>query len=330
VLSSLGRFTARAGLLAVFAALVLLPCVAAAQDECPTDGGNTLPPDYRQLVDFFPSAGATMVPTDGFVRLRYRGQTPRPPVVIVEDLRMGGARVPGDVFVVGEAEIHWQSRGLLRPSTEYRVRAADVAGGTGDNSFTFTTGISPSSAMPPRFDGVAQVEFSANGRGDLCGDPDAVEVTVAFRRATTNGWPASDIEYVIYQTRGPNIGGPVVRARERGRAVGSSCSRTSSGNELCRSFRLSSQNATGPVCFNIQALDPFGRADGNTVERCTDPSVGNYFVGCDVGPAAAHASIAGRPSSRASRLRPWGTAIAVSLLAVLTALHVRRGRADRG
>ena len=111
--------------------------------------------------------------------------------------------------------------------------------------------------LAPRFAGIVtdpRPEVQVNGaEADLCGDPNAVTITVQWRRAESNGWPAGDIEYVIYQTRGPNIGAPVERARERVFGANGNCPNRT--DLECRSFRLSSENAGGPVCFNIQAID---------------------------------------------------------------------------
>ena len=97
----------------------------------------------------------------------------------------------------------------------------------------------------------------------------------------------SDIEYVVYQTRGAGIAGPVERARQRGRLVSDHCA-TVGADSQCVAFRMTSANASEPMCFNVQAIDALGRADGNQEERCVDPEPGGHFVGCTAAPRAQH------------------------------------------
>jgi hypothetical protein len=272
--------------IAAASSLAVAPHHASAQEVCPVDGGmQPLPSNYGQLADFFPSDQARGVPIDGFVRLRYVGIVPNPPVVIVTNM-ITGLRETGVTHVI-DNEVHWQDDELLQMDTPYQVVVADPASGGGE-PFTFTTGLAPSVPGPPVFQGVdpTSATFVRNGSSDLCGDPDAIEVTPAWHRAQNNGWPANDVEYVIFQTRGPGVSGPIERARQRGQSSGGSCSADLS--EICRSFRIASQNATSGVCFNVQAMDAYGRADGNSVEACVHPEVGNFFAGCSAQRATAH------------------------------------------
>ena len=121
---------------------------------------------------------------------------------------------------------------------------------------------------------------------DAC-DPGAFDVTVAFDRvsafATTGtAWPESDVEYVIYETRGVGIAGPRERDRTRLESSGSTADVAAQ-----RTFRLSSHDASGPLCFNVQAIDPLGRVATNASESCVDPAQGNYFRGCEARPRRA-------------------------------------------
>jgi MYXO-CTERM domain-containing protein len=45
------------------------------------------------------------------------------------------------------------------------------------------------------------------------------------------------------------------------------------------------------VCFNIQALDPLGRPDGNAYEKCVNPAKGNFFAGCAASPTSSRGGI---------------------------------------
>lgn len=294
----------------VLVAAMSLAIPRAAQGQCNNDAGTMLPPDWGLLRDSFPSANAMDVPIDGFVRLRYVGIVPRRSFVTVREADTN-MPVDGRAVVVGD-EIHWQSYQELRPNTRYQVFFTDVTGGAGGNAFTFTTGNRRGSSSPPQFFGITGLSVQRAGAADLCGEPDAVEVTVTWRRVADNGWPLTDIEYVVYQTAGPGIGAPVERARERGRLSLGSCG-SGSAVEQCTSFRLSAANADGPVCFNVQAFDAYGRSDGNTNERCIDPQSGNTFHGCSV-------------RAMRTETRAWRTAAMVAALAAGVAGWIRRRR----
>jgi hypothetical protein len=312
------RFT---GVLAATVVLAALR-IARAQDTCPTDGGVTLPRNFGHFERAFPTDGSLGVPIDGFVRLRYVLRAPRRPFVTVSET-VSGANVEGDAFVV-DNEVHWRSRAPLRSNTEFRVRFADPGSGTGENLIRFTTGSGRSSNAPPVFEGILRdgnngPRVQRIGSTDLCADPDAVEVTVTWHRALPNGWPVSDIEYVVYQTIGPGITAPVERARAVGTVTPSSCG-GGSADEQCKTFRLSGANAEGTLCFNIQAIDAYGRNDGNAVEACIDPHAGNTFVGaCDA-----------RPPMPRRGTRTWLGLLAVGALATGMALVVRGSRRRSG
>ncbi len=284
------------------AALVGLPSLARAQEQCDPDAG--VPPGSQGVLEqTFPGSNEVNVPVDGFVRLRYRYRAPSRAFVAVSE-QTNGRAVLGDAVVVGN-EVHWHARGTFSSNTDYTVHASDLSGT--DTTISFRTGFDTSEDRPPTFNGIRDVAHARLGTSDLCGDPNALEVTVSFDRVASSRWPVTDIEYVIYQTAGPRIGGPVERARERGRMSGGPSATTQT-----RSFRLASTNAAGALCFNVQALDPYGRADGNAVERCLNPASGNVFVGC-------HASHPSRESGRATA----GIAIAA---AVSAASRRRRAR----
>ncbi|MBI5512222.1 MAG: hypothetical protein HY909_00550 [Deltaproteobacteria bacterium] len=295
----------------------LLGAPAAALGQC--DAGDAgPPPDLLGILrDTFPADQSLDVPTDGVVRLRYFGRAPEPPTVCVRPMTASTC-IAGTASVVGD-EVVWIAppRGgsdALVPFTTYVVSFSDASGGS--NRITFTTGRGPS-AGPPVFGGVSGVS-AAPAAGDPC-DGQAVDITVRFPRATApagtsalnnSAWPDSDIEYVIFETRGPGLTGARERDRVRLQRTGSS------DVNAQRTFRLSGRDSTGPVCFSIQAFDPWGRRDDNTQEKCVNPAQGNFFAGCGVHPAG-----------------PLRTPRALGLLGlcgVVRARRRRRGVADAG
>lgn len=271
------------GFVVAVTALCALPRAAFAQEICDPDGGS-FPPNYGELAANFPGDMAVNVPIDGFIRLRYVGHAPSRAFVILRDL-VRHSPVMGTVNAVDD-EVHFQSAAPLSPNTQYSVQVSDITGGASGNTFTFTTGQIHSIDSAPQFAGAQDISFEKSGASDLCSDPNAARITLLWHRATSNGWPDSEMEYVVYETRGPGISGPVERARERLQPGASST--CASSFEFCPAVRLSSANASGPVCFNVQAIDPYGRPDGNTQEQCVDPSRGNFFNGCSVSRDTTH------------------------------------------
>lgn len=286
----------RRALAAVSLALLALPAVASAQCDAGADAGPD-PSLDGVLRDVFPAADAVNVPTDTAVRLRYLGRPPEPPTLCVR-VRSGGSCLQGSAAVVGH-EIVWSPQGGQLPSfTDFTVTYADIAGGS--VPFTFRTGSGPS-AGPPVFDGIEDVT-ARDAEGETC-EVGAVDVTVTFTRAISSSsgaglaWPDSDVEYVIFQTRGPGISGPRVRDRVRLQRSGASSDRSAQ-----RTFRLSAAEADGPVCFAVQAYDPLGRSAPNTQESCANPAQGNYFQSCAA--------------------RPWGRAGSAWWAAVMAAAAI--------
>lgn len=267
---------------------------AAAQNRCFVEG-TTLPANYAHFADAFPAGDSSMVPLDGFIRLRYYGRVPEGPLFVEAVSTSGSAvTIAGQVNVVDAAtpndfaEIHFQSAEAFQPLSRYRVTFPDITGGAASNRFEFTTGSVQCGTTPPAFEGLrGDPTVVTNGETDQCGDPHAMTVSLHWTRASS-AWPMGDLEYIVYQTRGAGIGGPVERARQRGRLVNNDlCAQSASGSSAdgqCMSFRLTSANASQPMCFNVQALDAFGRTDGNREEKCVDPDVGASFVGCTAAP----------------------------------------------
>ncbi|MFO0562167.1 MAG: hypothetical protein U0269_29400 [Polyangiales bacterium] len=308
-----------AGLLvraAIAGALCLAASSASAQETCDEDAG-TPPPDYGQLIETFPSNNAREIPRDGFVRFVYRGRVPPRPVMIVRDA--SEATVDGTLTVVG-AELHWQSRAPLAAQQRYTATSSDIIGGSAQVAFTtsdaMTNGVGPSG-----FEGALSATSERSGATDICGDENARSVTVGWKFARSSPWPQTELTYIVFETRGPGINGPVERARDRGRLSTTPCAPNA---DQCVTFRLSSINSSGPACFSVQVFDPLGRSTSNTVEKCINLDAGNYFYGCAVRPTPT--TVANDRSSQPSAFARVGAASVAVIAAVL--LRARRRRAQ--
>ena len=286
-------------------AALCLPASAMAQcGDADVDGGNVV--IDGTLRDSIPADQGTNVPIDSPVRLRYFGAAPVPATVCVTRNAPTPPCLPGSATVVGD-EVVWHPAGAaLDPGQRYYVSYNEAASGTATISFVTGSNRAPAELF---FAGVTDVK-SSDATDDRC-DPGAADITVEFDRASsgvmaagTTPWPEIDIEYAIYQTRGPNIAGARLRDRVRLQRSGSSIV-----NRAQRTFRLSGADADGPVCFNIQALNPLGRPDGNAYEKCVNPAKGNYFAGCAASPGSAR-----------------GGAVALFALALVIARRRRRAR----
>lgn len=264
----------RSGALA--AAVILCAQSVRAQETCVD--GPVIPPDFGFLIEQFPSHNSTNIPRDGFVRFVYRGRAPTRAIVVVKDDQE--RTIPGTLAVVG-AELHWRSNEPLQQLTTYTARAPDVSGG--DQLVRFTTGTAfAGDTVPSNFDGIVNVTSERIGATDICRDDRAQEVTVSWRFAGQTVWPQSELTYVVYETRGPGVGAPIVRSSDRGRLSTTSCA---SRADQCVTFRLSSANSAGGACFAVQVYDPLGRGMPNLAEKCINLEAGNFFNGCSVGPA---------------------------------------------
>ncbi len=270
------RFRSTAAAATTLAAGLFATSIASAQCDVP-DGGD--PVDFGTLRDSFPADQGFDVPTDSPVRLRFVGRVPTGATLCVERVGLPGC-LAGNVNALGD-ELVWTSVGgrPFDPYVSYRVNYSDPV--TGMISLRFRSGRGPS-AGPPPFEGIGGASARAVA-SDPC-DPGAFDITVRFNRVVFDAtagtpWPESDVEYVVYGTRGPGISGPQERDRARLQSSGST-----SDTVAQRTFRLSTREASGPVCFSIQALDPLGRSLTNSVEQCVNPAQGNYFQGCSATP----------------------------------------------
>ena len=268
---------------APMALLAILCAPAAARAQCGdprADGGDVL--IEGTLRDAIPADQGSNVPVDTPVRLRYFRAAPSPATLCVTRNNPAPPCLPGESTVSGDELVWHPADGTLAPNQRYYVTYNET--GSGTSTITFVTGASraPDDLF---FSGVSDVK-SSPATDDAC-DPGAADVTVEFDRAisgvsapNTTPWPEIDIEYAIFQTRGPGIAGARLRDRVRLQRSGSTVVRRAQ-----RTFRLTSAEADGPVCFNLQALDPLGRPDGNAFERCVNPARGNYFFGCATTPS---------------------------------------------
>ncbi|MEZ4390125.1 MAG: hypothetical protein R3A48_03430 [Polyangiales bacterium] len=285
----------------LFAAAFL--CAATARAQC--DAGTPIH-EIGTLQETFPADLGTEVPTDGLIRLRYLERPPEPATVCLRRRDRDGC-VEGRASIIGD-EVVWQALAPLEALTDYVATFSDTVGGS--NLIRFRTGTGLSST-PPRFGGLTSATL-AGAPEDLC-DPGAVDVTVRFERAQRAsafgdvGWPDTDIEYVLYITRGAGVSGP--RVLERARVQGSGFAGDRSAQ---RTVRVPGAYTSGPLCLTMLAVDPSGRDDGNRVERCVNPSLGNYFAGCSTSPAPRR----GRA----------GWLLALSTLLVARRRFSRRGR----
>ncbi len=273
--------------LAAALAALMLPAAAMGQCDAAVDAGVD-PLLEGTLSDSLPADQGTDVPLNSPIRLRYFGAVPQPPVVCVQGDSLDAPCLAGSAAAVGH-EVVWQPQGgaggaLLEPGRRYFVTYQET--GRGTNRITFVTG---RGVAPERLVFRGATEANSDSAPDNGCDPEAADITVKFDRATSGiiglgdtPWPDIDIEYVIYETRGPGIAGPRERDRVR---LPRSGSLVVSGAQ--RTFRLTGEEASGPVCFNVQALDPHGRADGNTEEQCVNPAKGNHFAGCAAAPSRA-------------------------------------------
>jgi hypothetical protein len=285
--------------LALAAAGALAAPVALAQCDVP-DAGDPL--DLGALRDSFPADQGFDVPTDSPVRLRFLGRVPAGATLCVELVGMPGC-LPGSVTAVRD-ELVWSGAQPFDPYVSYRANYSDPL--TGPVSLRFRSGRGPS-AGPPPFEGIR----GASARpvsSDPC-DPGAFDITVRFNRVVFDAalgtpWPESDVEYVIYSTRGPGVSGPRERDRARLQSSGSTTDAVAQ-----RTLRLSAREASGPVCFSVQALDPLGRLVTNSAEECVNPAEGNYFQGC-----------AATPRSRSS----WAGGLSLAALALVVARRRER------
>ncbi|MEC7522085.1 MAG: Ig-like domain-containing protein [Myxococcota bacterium] len=252
------------------------------------DGGTIVcddEPVARQALEVFPADNATAVSLDAPVRARYSpgyfepggpGGDPTTMITLLRCPSSGstcftadcadgeGEFVPGRVQVLGEELVFMPSAGW-EPETAYRGIARGV---DATLEFSFCTGTGDD-AGPPRL-GVINSVTSTVVDEERCDAPrGSYRISVFFEPATELGPPGS-VEYLLYQTRGTDIDGPVLRDRVRNFAT----------DEIPMAFALPPDQATSPICVTVAAVDGVGNvdyADNEGGEVCVDPVQGNFF-----------------------------------------------------
>jgi len=275
---------------------------AHAQDMGPLDCD---PPALLGPVEFFPASGAGGVALDAAVRVRY---TPgffavwRDPLTRLLEIRdASDAAVPGSLSVLGDTLV-FRPDAPWAPGAAYRGTAfgIDIL----QVRFSFRTG-AVFDREPPRFDGTPTL---SPARVDTrpCAPEGGYRIDVSVAPASDPDGAQGDVEYLLFQTRGPTIEAPLLRARARNFA----------GPSIPLAFTLTPAEAAAPICVVIVAIDGVGHAvEGSPA--CVDPVQGNYFAPlCSVGlpGASTRGTIRG----------------AVATMAVLGLVYARRRRKERG
>jgi hypothetical protein len=253
----------RLGALALACAGWLSPLRAGAQDAGPAE--CVPPPAPLGPVEFFPAVGAGGVARDTTIRIRY---TPgffdvwRDPLSALFELRDDvGGLVPGSLERLGDTLV-FRPAAPLRATTTYRGTAfgidilrRDLRFSTGDAFDTEPPVLGGRlAARPRRVDArpcTGRLGYAIDVDVPIARDPDGAD---------------GDIEYLLFQTRGPQLDRPVLRARAR----------NFSGSVVPMSFVLEPSEAVSPVCVAVVAVDGAGRT-ATTQGECLDPIDGAFF-----------------------------------------------------
>lgn len=281
------------------------PTSGAAQDDvaCPDTS-------FRGPIEVTPASGAGGVSLNAHVKVLYGDGYFGPgfdPTGTFELKRCGdlpfleceisGEEVAGRLEIVGDRWLFFVPTEELAPNDAYVGLARGVER---DLDFQFRTG-SLRDVAAPMFTGLTGGPSTA--RVDpTCDGGSGYRVDVRFPPARDDG-PAGSIEYLLYLTRGPSLRAPELRARLRNFTT----------EEVTMAFVLDDEEATGPVCIVVHAVDGVGRVDRSMGPACFLPGEGTFFEPlCTV-------SAPGAPA------RGAGLAAVVALAAVA----VRRRRSTR-
>ena len=211
----------------------------------------------RYSADYFAVTGAN--PDDSFRLLRCGS------VEDLGDCLTEGITVTGRTSLILDSLV-FEPTDLLDEGTQYLAVANGI-----DNDFEAafrTTELDAGSGgvdlQAPRLGGITG--FSASEVTPSCEAPEGgfrVDVTLD----PAQGEPAGgDVEYLLYLTRGPGVDAPELRARVRGVP-----------NEIVIAFVLEPEEATGPICVTVQAVDSAGNLGEVPEPLCEDPIQGNFF-----------------------------------------------------
>ncbi len=231
---------------------------AQAQDECdrPTEQGP---------LEITPAVRARSVTLNAIVSVLFspeyfEGSNAASPEDSFEIFDATDAPVPGQIQVAGDV-LFFVPASPFEASTEYRGRAVGQFGF--DLDFSFTTG-DRTDSEPPQVDRITDTSSTEVPEG--CDIPDGgFRISVSFPPATDDGAPDS-IEYLLYQTRGTNLAGPVLRSRAR----------NSNTDLFTMAFLLSREDAVEPICVVVRAVDGVGNVR-DMPRACLDPVAGNFF-----------------------------------------------------
>lgn len=215
---------------------------------------------------------------------------------------------PDDEVVSGRVQVLGRELVFL-PDDEWApssVYGGQALGRDTDLAFQFCTGLSRDDA-PPTLGRLREVTSTrVEPRCDML--EGGYRIAAYFEPATDLGPPGS-IEYLLYQTRGTNVDGPVVRDRLTNFAT----------DQITMSFVLPLSEAASPICVRVAAVDGLGNVAFNEIDDdasagdCVDPVQGNFFY------PICSAGTVGAPRSGALL-----TLLGVGLVAVLLVLRLRR------
>lgn len=269
------------------------------------------PPVELGPLEFFPASGAGGVALDSAVRVRY---TPgffdvwRDPLTRLLEVRdASDAPVPGVLERMGDTLV-------FRPDVPWRAGSAYTGTAFGIDilqaRFNFRTGTG-FDVQSPVFGGMPTVTPAAVDARP-CVDGGGYRIDVSVVPATDSDGAEGDIEYLLFQTRGPGLERPVLRSRVRNFA----------GVSIPLAFTLAPSEAVAPVCIAVIAVDGVGHTvEGPTA--CVDPIQGNFFEPlCSVvAPGSTHRTAPGSTRDAA----PWAAGAAL-LAGLCTGLRLARRR----
>ena len=189
--------------------------------------------------------------------------------------------VDGDISAI-DNELFFLPAPSWNPFTQYR----GTAFGT-DRSlqFSFTTGSSVD-VSPPAFSGALSInteptQAPCHKEGDAGDPPRGYRVEVSFAPATDDGAPG-DIEYQLFLTRGPNIGGAQLVAQSRNFGA---------TERLSLAFFLDEDTAKQTHCVDLIVIDGVGNVTDARSHECFNATLGRDFVGCRLSGRSSKASV---------------------------------------
>lgn len=250
-----------------FVATADLASAARAQDE-------ECDPVVYSPTESFPASGAQDVPVNARLEVRYPADyftltgaelasTVRISRVDVED------DVPGDYELVtgaGFDAVFFFPDAELIPGARYRIEAL---GFDGDLIAEFRV-VDDLDLAEPQLGSIdvasAEAFDGCDASDPCCATPDGYRVDVEFSPATDDGALGS-IEYLLYQTRGPDLAAPRLVDRVR----------NFSTSTISMAFLVSAEEASGSLCLVAFAVDGQGNLDDDMEPYCFEPIVGNYF-----------------------------------------------------